>query len=780
MAEQGEKIYVSSLEEIEKLLDDGTASIDDYEDFVDWYFGYSKNYSDENGFYIYPNVGLVASAGSEIDRLVGLSLTRALLESDFEEFHYCDQHDCATHGNWAEAEGSGDTGPAGPFFTGYKGRSVSKGQKVKVYRNLHKSGVVYSIRDAKTGQVLGHSPSVMLENVEYEVHEAGRQRVIKEKKKNVHSFVTGTYAGPYSAAERKEAVKGEAVSYNPYKSGSYYSKVDERPVAGADSVIVDQTGVYMTGERKKELRASADLDGISSEFVESGSVSGKLTWRERWLHEFHRCDEHDCKTHGNWAKGGVIGDEPSDLALGEFDKPVVIGDRLGTARPTGKKTGGLEASRSARMGSDLISDEQLADKKTGPGLISRVTSIPGFEDLADLKGDEFKEAVIERMSQNIEHIADLVMGSGPGGLAEAQATADWYPYANGFIRKLAAENGIDAKGAIAATAALSASAAWTSNVPWAKYLMEEMATNKGPGKGINQVVDPRWAVAQYMADLQASQSPSSKLHGKVHAEDYAALIGKPLSALNDRQVAMMLRGKHDAAGTYIPETGKFSKGLVRELGEEVHAGFGTKGAGTIPQSVDNLEKAISVLRDSSDAKIDVAIGQQNKVRSFYQNLRDPENTEGFDDVTVDTHHYGIAAGMPFTVNTRFVASGTSNITGTPSNATTGALGAYALVVDATRRATERINAKYKTAYKPNQVQSIVWEGWKDYFPPHIRSRQRMIDSIESARTAHALYLRTGGKEGISENEMRARVDAARTTEGGPTVEELSKLYASRG
>lgn len=184
----------------------------------------------------------------------------AAFVASMEEFHYCADHDCGDHGNWAEAEGSGDTGEAGPFFTGYKGRSVKKGQKVKVYRNLHKEGVVYSIRDAKTGQVLGHSPSVMLENVDYEVHEAGRQRVIREKKKNVHSFVSGEYAGPYSAAERKAAVVGEPVSYNPYKSGSYYSKVDERAVSGADKVIVDQTGVFMTGERKKQLRASASLE----------------------------------------------------------------------------------------------------------------------------------------------------------------------------------------------------------------------------------------------------------------------------------------------------------------------------------------------------------------------------------------------------------------------------------------------------------------------------------------------------------------------------------------
>lgn len=488
-------------------------------------------------------------------------------------------------------------------------------------------------------------------------------------------------------------------------------------------------------------------------------------WRDR-LTAFHLAGQHDQSSHGNWAEGQS--DEPeSDLDLGDYSKPVVVGQRLATAKPTGVKSGYV-LGEGARMSSDLITEDQMKDKKTGPGLVTRITNIPGFEDLKDLKGEEFKEAVIERMSKNIEEVADVMMSRNP---QEAAMTADWYPYINGYMRKVADDNGLDTTGMLAATAALSASAPWTSNVPWAQYLAENMATNKGPGEGINQLVKPEWAVAQFLADYAASQSPKSKLHGKVHPEDYAALIGRPLADLSDRQVAQMLRGKHDAGGE-LGKKGTLEKGLVRELGDEIREGFGTKGNGTIPQSIDNLEKAIRVLKNPTLENIDASIGSQNKVRSFYQNMRDPLNSEGFDDVTVDTHHFGIAFGMPMTVNTRFIESGTNNITSTPGNSQTGALGAYALVVEATRRAAQRINAKYDTDYHPNQIQSIVWESWKDYYPPRIRSNRAMNESIELARSAFA-------RGEIDETAMKARIDAARTQAGGPTVAELDKLYRSR-
>jgi hypothetical protein len=53
-------------------------------------------------------------------------------------------------------------------------------QRVMVYFNLHRG--LWSIKSLKTGLVIGHSNTIILRDVEPKVSEAGRQRVIKEKK----------------------------------------------------------------------------------------------------------------------------------------------------------------------------------------------------------------------------------------------------------------------------------------------------------------------------------------------------------------------------------------------------------------------------------------------------------------------------------------------------------------------------------------------------------------------------------------------------------------------
>jgi hypothetical protein len=96
--------------------------------------------------------------------------------------------------------------------------------KVRVYFNLHRR--VFSIQDAKIRLVIGHAPEVALENVEFKVSEAGRQRVLRENRKNVHSYVVGEFVGTYGVALFSEVVKMigaeeagvvQELAYNPYK-----------------------------------------------------------------------------------------------------------------------------------------------------------------------------------------------------------------------------------------------------------------------------------------------------------------------------------------------------------------------------------------------------------------------------------------------------------------------------------------------------------------------------------------------------------------------------------
>ena len=65
--------------------------------------------------------------------------------------------------------------------------------KVDVYRNLHNGMYSIKSREAGTrGLVIAHADRVWLNDVQFVVSEAGRARVLREKKKYVHAFVRGT------------------------------------------------------------------------------------------------------------------------------------------------------------------------------------------------------------------------------------------------------------------------------------------------------------------------------------------------------------------------------------------------------------------------------------------------------------------------------------------------------------------------------------------------------------------------------------------------------------
>lgn len=99
-------------------------------------------------------------------------------------------------------------------------------KKVFVYWNLHKH--CWSVRDCKTRKVILHLPELSLSDCVFKVSEAGRQRVLREKRKNVHAGVEGYMAEYY---QPKVSRSNYPVYYNPYKQETF--TCDGRPVKSA-------------------------------------------------------------------------------------------------------------------------------------------------------------------------------------------------------------------------------------------------------------------------------------------------------------------------------------------------------------------------------------------------------------------------------------------------------------------------------------------------------------------------------------------------------------------
>ena len=113
------------------------------------------------------------------------------------------------------------------------------GKQVFVFYNLHTHR--WSVRHK--GLVIGHAEALRLDNVTLKVSEAGRQRVIREQRKNVHAGITGTLSA--IGVELPEG--GNAVTYNPYKYRSFVMADSGAPVHTADVAWMVNRKVVVAG-----------------------------------------------------------------------------------------------------------------------------------------------------------------------------------------------------------------------------------------------------------------------------------------------------------------------------------------------------------------------------------------------------------------------------------------------------------------------------------------------------------------------------------------------------
>lgn len=118
---------------------------------------------------------------------------------------------------------------------------------VKVYRNLKygkDTPPLYSIM--YKGHVIAREHRVLLHSVKFVVQEGGRQRVLKEKKKNVHAFVVGKLVGAdgcFGTDKDCQTKFGLPVQYNPYKAAYFTFKDTDNKVNGAAGVLLNETGI---------------------------------------------------------------------------------------------------------------------------------------------------------------------------------------------------------------------------------------------------------------------------------------------------------------------------------------------------------------------------------------------------------------------------------------------------------------------------------------------------------------------------------------------------------
>jgi hypothetical protein len=105
--------------------------------------------------------------------------------------------------------------------------------KVFVYFNLHKKCFsVKALTGENKGRVVAHTHDIELLAPRFKVSEAGRQRVLRERKKNVHAGVVGWYYPDIMTCKFHEDYDTINVRYNPYVYSSFVD-ANEKPIYNA-------------------------------------------------------------------------------------------------------------------------------------------------------------------------------------------------------------------------------------------------------------------------------------------------------------------------------------------------------------------------------------------------------------------------------------------------------------------------------------------------------------------------------------------------------------------
>lgn len=105
--------------------------------------------------------------------------------------------------------------------------------KVFVYFNLHrKCFSIKALEGPNKGRVVAHSDRVLVFDGTFKVSEAGRQRVLRERKKNVHAGVVGEWVGSIDDNLTIDRIvcNGTAITYNPYKYNTFVHLYGEHPI----------------------------------------------------------------------------------------------------------------------------------------------------------------------------------------------------------------------------------------------------------------------------------------------------------------------------------------------------------------------------------------------------------------------------------------------------------------------------------------------------------------------------------------------------------------------
>jgi hypothetical protein len=124
--------------------------------------------------------------------------------------------------------------------------------RVEAYYNLHKKCISYR----PIGGTVKHTGAIQLNDVTLSVQPAGRAKVLREGRKNVHAFVRGELlstvdetdeGGEIATNDMFTSAGYRKITYNPYKYDSFVYEATGEPVRSARQIIIVGSSIWQIG-----------------------------------------------------------------------------------------------------------------------------------------------------------------------------------------------------------------------------------------------------------------------------------------------------------------------------------------------------------------------------------------------------------------------------------------------------------------------------------------------------------------------------------------------------
>jgi hypothetical protein len=366
------------------------------------------------------------------------------------------------------------------------------------------------------------------------------------------------------------------------------------------------------------------------------------------------------------------------------------------------------------------------------------------------------EDFIEGVKDNLIFLHDQVPD------ATRQRSKLWYDGARNITDKISGEYNLPDQSVAGVMAVLSPQKDWFMNVSLGQRVID-IARNQA---------NHRWD--------DAMEQTASRIFADPKYNSIIDLVrGKRFADIRDADERALWLRTYDQAFNpadhriVMPE-GDFGAVRLNQDGSPSKIAWG---------SLNEIGKAISILDNPSIENVSRNLGDQHKVRNFYNNIYAPGDPAGH--VTIDTH--AVAAGLlrPLSGNSREVkhnfGSNVKGEVGPKNSSITGVQGTYGIFAEAYRRAAQ------ERGILPREMQSITWEAVRGLFPETFKNptNSQVIDNIwlqyrkgklsleearnEVLRTAGGIdapeWERTGLR-GLASEEGRSAVDTRELPRAG--------------